>query len=152
MLERTRLAGRSLQMSFAANLTGKLWEELMPLRFQLREIAGPELYSVEIYPDAGFFKHFNPHRNFEKWAAVSVPVETEFPASLQELIIPAGKYAVFLYRGKSTEAASFYQSIFQEWIPAAGYQLDDRPHMALMGDKYRNNDAASEEEIWIPVR
>jgi AraC family transcriptional regulator len=29
--------------------------------------------------------------------------------------------------------------------------LAARPHMELLGEKYRNNDPHSEEEIWIPI-
>jgi len=30
--------------------------------------------------------------------------------------------------------------------------LDDRPHFEVLGDKYKNADPDSEEEIWIPIR
>jgi AraC family transcriptional regulator len=32
------------------------------------------------------------------------------------------------------------------------YELDDRPHFEILGDKYKNNDPNSEEEIWIPIK
>ncbi|MEN9524835.1 MAG: hypothetical protein RLZZ256_219, partial [Bacteroidota bacterium] len=32
------------------------------------------------------------------------------------------------------------------------YLLDERPHVEVMGSKYKNNDPASEEDIWIPIR
>jgi AraC family transcriptional regulator len=46
----------------------------------------------------------------------------------------------------------FFTYIFTRWLPASGYQLDNRPHFEILGDKYKNNDPESEEEIWIPVR
>jgi AraC family transcriptional regulator len=30
--------------------------------------------------------------------------------------------------------------------------LDQRPHVEVMGEKYKNNDPDSEEEIWIPIK
>jgi predicted transcriptional regulator YdeE len=31
-------------------------------------------------------------------------------------------------------------------------KIDNRPHFEVLGDKYKNNDPSSEEEIWIPIR
>ncbi|RYE38364.1 MAG: GyrI-like domain-containing protein, partial [Sphingobacteriales bacterium] len=42
--------------------------------------------------------------------------------------------------------------IFTEWLPNSAYELDDRPHFELLGSKYKNDDAESEEEIFVPVR
>jgi AraC family transcriptional regulator len=37
-------------------------------------------------------------------------------------------------------------------LPASGYELDDRPHFEILGERYKNNDPDSEEELWFPVR
>ena len=37
-------------------------------------------------------------------------------------------------------------------MPASEYILDKRPHFEILGEKYKNDDPASEEEVWIPVR
>ena len=66
--------------------------------------------------------------------------------------IPEGLYAVFLYKGKASEAPKTYQYIFGNWIPNSDHTLDDRPHFALMGKKYKNEDPNSEEELWIPIK
>ncbi|MEO0474076.1 MAG: GyrI-like domain-containing protein [Bacteroidota bacterium] len=50
---------------------------------------------------------------------------------------PAGKYAVFPYKGRPSEAMNFYQYIFVRWMPQSAYAIDSRPHFALMGDKYK---------------
>jgi AraC family transcriptional regulator len=42
--------------------------------------------------------------------------------------------------------------MFREWLPASGYELDDRPHFEILGERYKNNDPDSEEELWFPVR
>ena len=74
------------------------------------------------------------------------------PQGMEPLIIPAGMYAVFLYKGSSNDGDKVFQQIFGSWLPESGYALDDRPHFEVLGEKYKNNDANSEEEIWIPVR
>lgn len=67
-------------------------------------------------------------------------------------IIPAGQYAVFHYKGSHNNGFDVFSYIFGEWLPASGYELDDRPHFELLGPKYKNGDPDSEEEIWIPIR
>jgi len=37
-------------------------------------------------------------------------------------------------------------------LPNSDYELDNRPHFEILGKKYKNNSADSEEEIWIPVK
>jgi AraC family transcriptional regulator len=37
-------------------------------------------------------------------------------------------------------------------MPNSDYVLDNKTHFEILGDKYRNNDPESEEEIWIPVQ
>ena len=110
-----------------------------------------DLYSLQIYPP-GFFNQFNPRNSFEKWAAVEVGDNWTIPDGWNELHLPGGLYAVFIYHGRSTEGAAAFRYIMEEWLPQSSYQLDDRPHFELLGAKYKNDDPESEEEIWIPVR
>jgi AraC family transcriptional regulator len=61
-------------------------------------------------------------------------------------------YAVFIHKGPASKGPETYNYIFGTWLPGSDYILDSRPHFALMGEKYKNDDPASEEEIWIPVK
>jgi AraC family transcriptional regulator len=151
-IDEITLIGKKLIMSFANNKTRELWQSFMPKRPGIRHMSGHELYSVELYNDAGFFNNFDPTRTFEKWAAVKVNDVEALPEDMEQLIIPAGEYAVFTYRGKPSEAPGTYQYIYGKWIPSSEYNLDDRPHFALMGEKYKGEAADSEEEFWIPIR
>jgi AraC family transcriptional regulator len=65
--------------------------------------------------------------------------------------LTGGLYAVFDYKGLSTDN-SIFQFIFGTWLPSSEYDLDDRPHFEVLGNKYKNNDPTSEEEIWIPIK
>jgi AraC family transcriptional regulator len=51
----------------------------------------------------------------------------------------------------SSGASAFFQHIFSEWLPNSDYRLADRAHFEVLGEKYKNNDPSSEEEIWIPI-
>jgi len=143
--------GKYQTMSFAENKTFELWRNFMPYRKEITNAIGTELYSMEVYPN-GYFNNFNPANAFEKWAAVEVVNLDYVPAGMETLTARAGLYAVFIHKGPASNGPITYQYIFQTWLPASGYLLDERPHFALMGDKYKPEAADSEEEIWIPIK
>jgi len=145
------LIGIHVTMSLADNKTAALWGRFMPRRKEIRQAANSVLYSLQLYPP-GYFTIFRPETEFEKWAAVEVTDSTFIPPGMELLEVQGGLYAVFPYKGLPSAAAPFFQQLFSNWLPASGYEPDDRPHFELLGEKYRNNDPDSEEEIWIPVR
>ncbi len=150
-LSTKRFIGHKISMSYAENKTFQLWNGFMPKRKQIEDTIGDELYSIEVYPP-GYFHQFNPTATFEKWAAVEVPDFDNVPSGMETLIVPEGKYAVFIHRGAASEGPKTYQYIFSEWIPNSEYEVDDRPHFAVMGEKYKHDSSDSEEEIWVPIR
>ncbi|WP_336517687.1 GyrI-like domain-containing protein [Pollutibacter soli] len=145
------LAGMNRQMSFAEDQTAILWRSFMPRRKEIVNAIGSDLYSLQVYPE-GFFDEFSPLETFTKWAAVEIPERNKVPDGMETMQLPAGLYAVFTYRGPSGKGAEAFEYIFTKWLPDSGYQLDDRPYFELLGEKYKNNDPESEEEIFIPVR
>jgi len=144
------LIGKRLQMSFAENKTFDLWRSFMPEHKQITSRIGNELFSVEVYPD-GFYENFSHNNPFDKWAAVVVSDFDSVPDGMETLIILEGLYAVFIHKGPANEGPRTYGYIFQEWLPNSEYVLDSRPHLAVMGDKYKQDSPDSEEEIWIPI-
>lgn len=150
-LKVTRLTGRKLIMSLAHNRTRELWQSFMPGVKTITNRIGTELYSVELYHDPVFFRTFDPIKEFDKWAAVRVSDHDYIPYEMEPLVIPEGLYAVFHYKGKPSDAQKIYQYIYSEWTPASGYELDNRPHFARMGEKYKGEHPDSEEELWIPI-
>lgn len=146
-----KFVGKNLKMSFADNKTFELWQNFMPRRNEIANRIGDELYSIEIYRE-GFFDNFDPAQEFEKWAASEVENFENVSEEMEIFTSPEGLYAVFIYKGKASEAANFYQNIFGNWIPNSEFILDDRPHFAVMGEKYKNDSDDSEEEIFVPVK
>ncbi|KAF2516563.1 GyrI-like domain-containing protein [Flavobacterium foetidum] len=150
-LEEKKLIGQHLEMSFLDNKTFQLWSGFMPKRKEIKNTLNNNLYSLEVFPDA-HFDHFDPASAFQKWAAIEVSKFEEVPMEMQTLIIPAGLYAVFTHFGPASEAHKTYHSIFTEWLPNSEYTVDDRPHFAVMDEKYKKEDPDSEEKIWIPIK
>jgi AraC family transcriptional regulator len=145
-----KLVGKRIEMSLANNRTAELWASFMSIRQNISNRVTDDLISMQVY-SATHFSDFKPTNSFEKWATVEVADFDNVPAGLQKFLLPGGLYAVFDYKGSSSDPTIF-QRIFGSWLPSSAYVLDDRPHFEVLGKNYRNNDPSSEEEIWIPVK
>ena len=146
-----KLIGKRLVMSFANNRTFELWRSFMPVRKEIQNNIGTDLYSMQIYAP-GFFDNFDPGIPFEKWAAMEVTDFAKVPEEMESFTLTGGLYAVFLYKGAASDASGTFQFILASWLPNSEFVLDTRPHFELLGEKYKNNDPESEEELWIPIK
>ncbi len=145
-----KLVGLKQNMSLSNNLTGELWKVFMQKNPALNHPVSADRFSLQVYPN-GYFEQFDPNTIFEKWALVQVADFDHIQNGFEQFVLPSGLYAVFHYKGLSTDP-SIFQYIFTEWLPQSGYLLDNRPHFEVLGKNYRNNDPESEEDIWIPVK
>jgi len=145
-----KLVGKRIEMSLLNNRTVELWASFMSGRKNISNPLTDDLISMQIYQPT-HFSDFKTTNLFEKWATVAVADFDKVPAEMEKFVLPEGLYAVFHYKGSSSDPAIF-QYIFGSWLPSSEYVLDDRPHFEVLGKNYRNNDPSSEEEIWIPVR
>ncbi len=144
-----KLIGQNLTFSYSDYRSFELWSNFMPRKKEIQNIVSDEMFSVQVNPE-NF--DFNPKTNFVKWAAVPVSSFEIVPDDMQTLQISEGLYAVFHYVGNNQNADSFFRMIFSEWLPTSEYELDNRPHFEILGEKYKNNDDASEEDIYIPIK
>ncbi len=150
-LKEKKLLGHCSRMSLTNNHTLVLWQGFMTRRKEITNTVGNVLYSVQVF-DPAYYINFSPANEFDKWACVEVSNYEHIPKGVQTLIIPSGLYAVFLHKGAASTGPSTFRYIFNEWLPASGYTIDHRPQFEILGEKYKNNDPDSEEEIWIPIR
>lgn len=149
-LNEKKLIGKRLTMSLANNRTGELWKSFIPRRTDILNTLTNDMISMQVY-ESPHFANFKPTNEFEKWAAAEVTSFDIVPNDMETFTLPGGSYAVFDYKGSSTDN-SIFQYIFGKWLPSSHYDLDDRPHFEVIGEKYKNNDPTSEEEIWIPIK
>lgn len=151
IINEKKLIGKRLRMSFANYRVAELWQSFMPRRKDIQNNVTSELISLVKY-SPGHFENFQLTNEFERWAAVEVTDFENIPNELESLILPSGKYAVFIHRGDAAEIDRTFQYILGTWLPNSDYVLDDRPHFEVLTERYKNNDPNSEEEIWIPIR
>ena len=149
LLAEKKLVGCQLEMSLSEDRTVELWKEFGPRIKELNNRVSNDRISLQIYPPE-YHQKFHPSHNFVKWAAVEVVGFENIPSGLESLILRAGQYAVFNYKGKPSEITPVFHYIFNQWIPNSKYCIDDRPHFELIGLNYNITNAA--EEIWIPIK
>ena len=145
-----KVIGIKLIMSLAENTTPELWKQFMPRRKEITNNVSNELISLQVYSPL-YFSDFKPTNIFEKRAVVEVSDFNLIPKDMDAFIIPNGLYAVFEYQGSSSDSQIF-QYIFNTWLPNSDFDLDNRPHFEVLGEKYKNDSIDSEEEIWIPIK
>ncbi|AEL25467.1 GyrI-like domain-containing protein [Cyclobacterium marinum] len=145
MMNAKQLVGFNSPMSIMRNKTQALWKRFM----KQNTIESSEFIAMQIYgPD--YFSTFDPTKAFQQWACVEVDNLELIPEEMAPVLIPAGLYAKFNYKGPSTDH-SIYDYIYRQWLPKSKYTIDNRPHFQVMGEKYSNTSSDSEEEIWIPI-
>lgn len=149
-LKEKKLVGTSLKMSLINNKTRELWATFVPRIKEIKNRVTADKISMQVY-DSSYHKNFSPANEFEKWATVEVTDFDNMPSGLEAFTLGGGLYAVFDYKGSSADN-SIFQYIFMNWLPKSPYTLDARPHFEVLGEKYKNNDPTSEEEIWIPIK
>jgi len=150
ILEEKKLIGYRLKMSLTDNKTSQLWGSFVPKIKDIKNKLTSDKISMQVY-DTLYHRDFNPNNEFEKWATVEVADFHDTPKKMEAYTLSGGEYAVFDYIGSSNDS-SIFQYIFRSWLPNSEYQLDNRPHFEVLGEKYKNNDPTSEEEIWIPKK
>jgi len=147
-----KLIGIRKQVCLADASIPALWASFMPRKKEISTSDLHSLYSVNHYAAAEAFLSLQPSSIFEKWVAMAVDSETPVPAGMESMTIPAGQYALFTHRGDLVEFGRTMYRIINEWLPQSGYTLDHRPHVEVLGEKYKHNHPDSEEAIWLPIR
>ncbi len=147
-----KLVGKRVRMTFSNNKTFELWKSFMPKRKEIKKSMTTDLFSLQIYPENFDFKYFNQDAEFEKWAAMEVSDFDAIPDEMEFFTLKGGLYAVFVHKSAASSGQKTFQYIFGTWLPDSDYKIDNRPHFEILGEKYKNEDPASEEEVWIPIK
>ncbi len=150
IVSQKKLVGIKLSMSLINDRTGELWSLFMPRINEIDNKISNDKISLQDYPTS-YFEVFNPKLEFVKWAVVEVGDIMCLPDDMEQFTLMGGLYAVFDYKGPSDDK-SIFQYIYSTWVPNSKYKLDNRPHFEVLGEKYKNKDPESEEEIWIPIQ
>jgi AraC family transcriptional regulator len=83
---------------------------------------------------------------------VTVPPQTGTGGVVGKMTIPGGKYATARFALRHDEYAAAWNWIFGTWLPASGYQPDDRPCFELYDVPVRRWGGKTTVDICVPVR
>jgi AraC family transcriptional regulator len=89
---------------------------------------------------------------FEYLAGVEVESFDGLPDQLGRMRVPAQKYAVFTHDGHVSQLGATWRHIWQEWLPASGYQDAETPPFELYGERFDPDTGEGGFEIWFPIR
>tara|TARA_B100000497_G_C7682467_1_gene413002 strand:+ start:1832 stop:2281 length:450 start_codon:yes stop_codon:yes gene_type:complete len=142
-LKEKKLIGHNLKMNLTENKTSQIWGHFAPKIKEIKNRVSEDRISMQIY-ESSYHHNFNPNNEFEKWATVEVEDFINIPEGMNSFILKEGLYAVFDYKGSSSDH-SIFQYIFWKWLPNSFYKIDERPHFEVLGKNYKNNDPNSEE-------
>ena len=151
-VEKKKLIGKNMRMSLADNKTFELWQSFMMKRDSIKNRVNSNYISMQVYDYSNGPEIFHPNSEFQKWAVVEVADFGHLPVEMKSYELQGGLYAVFLHKGQPNLFPKTYKYIFEDWFPNSEYGLDQREHFELLGEKYKNNDPTSEEEIYLPIK
>jgi AraC family transcriptional regulator len=94
--------------------------------------------------------------SFSYTAGFAVSSVGDVPAGMVVKHVPAATYAVFTHRGPlfgvPNDLTATYQHIYGVWLPNSAYERAETPDLELYDPRFQSNTAASEMDIYIPVK
>jgi AraC family transcriptional regulator len=90
--------------------------------------------------------------NIDYMCGVEVKDFSDLPAGFAFLRIPAQYYAVFPHREHISTIQSTWMAVFNDWLPASGYELADGPEFELYGEDFDGVKGIGTVEIWVPIK
>lgn len=88
---------------------------------------------------------------YDACVTIGENVKADGPVSVKTF--PAGKYAVYRWRGKPQELGKVFQQFMGEWFPASGYQPGDAPCLEFyQSDPDSDPNGEATADICIPVK
>lgn len=148
-----QFVGQRIQTQLSENRTSELWQGFAPRIKEVEHRVPSGSFSLQVYFHDFMKEVFTPFTIFEKWAGVEVSDTSNIPTAMEILHIPAGRWAVFTYKGTAANFHIFAQYIYGIWLPTSGEQLDNRPHFEQMPSDYLGHGHPDAEElVWIPIK
>ena len=142
------VVGCSMEMSLTNFKPAEVWQKFMQSKNKLTGSDTECYYDVNSYHEH-YFECYSPDKPFNKLAGVK---STAVVDNFDSLVIPDGRYAVFIHEGLAADISKTFQHIFAIWLPQNNEQLDHRPHFMKLPIDYNRDSTIVKEEIYIPLK
>ena len=131
-------------------LFGRMFAKLMEWAGPKGLLQSPDTKVMVVY-------HDNPamveESKLRMDACVTVPDETEVEGEIRKMTIPAGKYAIAHFEITADQYEGAWRSVYEEWLPESGYQVDYRPCFELfLNDPKQHPEGKHIVNICVPVK
>ncbi len=90
-------------------------------------------------------------QTFEYMCAIEVPDFDAIPADLGRIRIHTQQYAVFTHEGHISSLQKTWNSIWNEWLPASGYQTANVPDFEVYDQRFDPQTGLGIIEIWCGI-
>lgn len=139
-----RVIGMSAQCSFGNNAPiPPLWQALNARAAEFDERALAAGYGVCCDADG--------QGNFRYVAGFAGIANSPIPEGMDDVTIPAGKYAVFTHKGHIADFPKTVYSVWNKALPDAGLNPRQAPEFELYDQRFDVASGRGVVELWIPV-
>lgn len=76
----------------------------------------------------------------------------ETPAEMQEVTLPAGRYAVFTHAGHVSELPIMLDTLWGQWAPDCGLDIAASPSFELYTQEFNPDTGRGGMEFWVPLK
>jgi AraC family transcriptional regulator len=129
-----------------------LWNKLHRCKNTLPNRTAPN-YLVGLNRYGENFSYEGKQPVFDYYAAVEVSTPDPVPPKMEAITLPAGKYVVFTFRGKTQDSLQpVMDHIYKTWLPESTCRLNEqaRYDLARYGE-ITDEKGQAEIEVWLPI-
>jgi AraC family transcriptional regulator len=126
-----------------------LWNRLCGWAGPRGLLGSPDAKFIIIYHDS---PDITEEEKLRTSVCVSVPPKTEVSGEVGKLVVDSGKYAVGRFHVRGEEFGQAWGWMCGKWLPASGYQADDRPCFELYPQSQPDENGKMVVDIYIPVK
>ena len=102
------VVGCSMEMSLTNFKPAEVWQKFMQSKNKLSDSDTECYYDVNSYHEH-YFESYSPDQPFNKLAGVKTTMVVD---NFDSLVIPDGRYAVFIHEGSAADISKTFQYIF----------------------------------------
>lgn len=139
-----RVAGPSARCSFEDNSPiPPLWQQFNARMAEIETDTDSRAYGVCCDADgAGHFRYV---------AGLEVAASSGIPQGMDDVTIPAGRYAVFTHTGHIADFPKTVYSVWNKALPDAGLEPRQAPEFEVYDKRFDVATGRGVVELWIPV-
>ncbi len=129
---------------------GKFWEEFLQQMPAIKGRISAETFGICSAQHPAVVKQDDSQ--FIYIPCVPVDTNAPIPAGMVDLVVPENKYAVFTHKGPLSEFPQTLNFIWGNWVPNHQNQRTFDPDFELYDERFQYQNAASEIDVYIPVK